>query len=321
MIEHLWTSFVFAFTITFPGLALLFLGWFLKRQGQIQTDFVTQASKLVYNWALPALLFFSIYESETNFTSGGDLVMASIATMAMLMVIGGAYSMLRGFPREKSGFVVLSLYRGNVGVIGTALAATAYGLEGLGPAAFLAGVLSFVYNVATVLLLSWAQRSSNNSGGIVKNLLGIFTNPLILAVFLGYILREANVPMPEIASSVGHHLAKITLALSLIVVGASFNMKALFNPRDFAFKSAMARLIASPLVAIPVGLFFHLTPLEFGISLLMALTPVATVNYIMVKVMGGDAKATANVIAISNFFSMFVATLFITFCHMLGLMR
>ena len=47
----------FAFTIVFPNLALMGLGFFMQRKNTIDTNFVDVASKLVFNFGLPCLLF------------------------------------------------------------------------------------------------------------------------------------------------------------------------------------------------------------------------------------------------------------------------
>ena len=62
-----WHALVFALSVTWPSILLLALGYFLRRSGQVDARFCDQASKIVFRYSLPALLFFSIYGNKVDF--------------------------------------------------------------------------------------------------------------------------------------------------------------------------------------------------------------------------------------------------------------
>lgn len=56
-IQEILQAINFAFMIVFPNLALMGLGFYMKRAGKIDGDFIDTASKIVFNFGLPCLLF------------------------------------------------------------------------------------------------------------------------------------------------------------------------------------------------------------------------------------------------------------------------
>src|SRR5699024_7227377 len=78
---------LFALNIVLPNLVLMGLGFFMRKKGQISKSFIDQASKLVFNYALPCLLFFSVIESQVNFSEQLNLLGAGFA-VTMLLYFG-----------------------------------------------------------------------------------------------------------------------------------------------------------------------------------------------------------------------------------------
>lgn len=58
--------FLTTLTITAPVFAMLFLGVFLKRINWINDNFIHTASSLVFNVAMPALLFLGILHADLH---------------------------------------------------------------------------------------------------------------------------------------------------------------------------------------------------------------------------------------------------------------
>lgn len=59
----LFEAMVFAVGVTLPSVALLGFGLCLRRAGQVDAAFAARASRLVFSYALPALLFSELMTS------------------------------------------------------------------------------------------------------------------------------------------------------------------------------------------------------------------------------------------------------------------
>lgn len=74
----------FAIMITVPNLLLMLMGYILKQKAEINADFINIASKLVFNYCLPCLLFFSVIHSEVEYQQQIPLILAGLVTTFIL---------------------------------------------------------------------------------------------------------------------------------------------------------------------------------------------------------------------------------------------
>lgn len=361
----MWSQFVdslrYAAAVTLPSLLLLMFGVLLRKGGQIGDAFVAQASRLMFNWALPCLLFFSVYQADTPFSEHKSLLTAGAVT-ALILFFGAWAVSARLVPNPAlKGVFIQSIYRGNTAIMGIAYCANAYGEAGMVKGSLYAGSMTLLFNILAVIAMTMSVPAGKEEAPDAKGVEGtqgakqaqgdqgaqeakgtqgakeaggaagrkadwrrsarqIVTNPLIIAILLAMLCRAFELKLPGAILKTGLSVAQCALPISLICVGASFQLKTVLQPHSFAMRASEARLVASPVVAGAVGLAFALPAQEFGVLLLMGLTPVATASYVMVKAMGGDDIAMANVIGITNFLSIFAAAVYITLAHALGWM-
>ena len=319
MWHELIASFNFAVSITLPSILLLLFGLFLFRSGQIDGAFCHKASRLMFNWALPALLFFSIMESRIDITAQSKLLLAG-AICALVLFIGAeiAAKFLIKNRRDRCIFVQ-GIYRGNTAIIGVAFCAQAYGAEGLAAGAIFTGVLTLLFNILAVITLN---RSLGDDGKnhLAPMIMNIIKNPLIIAIISAFICRIMSFRLPESLTHSGHDLASMALPLALLCIGATFDMKSLLHRSNSALIISILRVTVAPAAAVLIALAFGFRSLSFGVLVLMNVTPVATATYVMVKAMGGNDVMTANIIGITTVLSMLTASLWITVLHSAGLM-
>lgn len=317
MFAQFLAAFQFAVGVTLPSVFLLLFGFFLKRVGQMDDDFSASSSRLMFNWALPALLFFSIAESEVAF--GGQLGMLSAGICLTLSLFAGAeWIAARKLARPDRGVFVQGVYRGNTAIIGLAFCANAYGPEGVAVGAIFAGAMTLLYNVLAVITLS---RSLGRGGDSPLAMLGAMAkNPLIIAILLALAWRATGLRLPASLSQAGHYLAATALPLALICIGAAFEFGSLFQLRDFSLWTSLIRVTVAPAGAALFGLAFGLERIPFGVLFLMSCAPIAAAAYVMTKAMGGNDKAAANIIGITTVLSMICAPLWITLMRWAGRM-
>ena len=317
MLNDFLTAFQFSIGVTLPTVFLLLFGLFLQRTGQINGAFSQAASKLMFNWALPALLFFAIVESKVEFS--GQIKLLAAGTIVALLLFFAAEIIAKFYIEKRDrGVFVQGVYRGNTAIIGLAFCANAYGADGVAVGAIFTGSMTLLYNVLAVITLSRSLEKSNTS--VWQVLKGIIKNPLIIGILLALLCRAIHFRLPETLSQSGHYLSATALPLALICVGASFDFKSLFKINDFSLWASVLRVTVSPFLAIIVGLLLHLPPTVFGVLFLMSATPVAAAAFVMVEAMGGNSKAAANIIGMTTLFSIITAPVWITVLRWQGLM-
>ncbi len=67
-----------------PSILLLVFGVALRRSGQVDAHFCMQASKLVFNYGLPCLLFVNLFGSEIHY---GEQILLLLAGAAATLVL------------------------------------------------------------------------------------------------------------------------------------------------------------------------------------------------------------------------------------------
>ena len=299
---------IFAITIVLPNLALMGLGFFMKRRGEASQEFINQASSFVFNYCLPALLFFSVVDSEVDYAKQIILIIAGVIVTFILFIGAEIYAKRFVSAPADQGVFVQGIFRSNMAIIGLATVANAYGEQGLSIGAVYMGIVTILYNILAVITLSrvptnaadtWISRSTM----VIKKLA---TNPLIIALLAAFAYKALHLPpIMGVIHTTGDLLAAVALPLALICAGASINLKSMLSPSGLSMQASIGRIVIAPLIAIAVGLSFGLTGVHMGVLFLMVASPTAAASYVMAKAMGGNDILAANILAFTTVFGMF----------------
>ena len=299
---------VFAITIVLPNLALMWLGFFMQRHGEASQTFIDQASSFVFNYCLPCLLFFSVVDSDVDYSKQITLIVAGILVTFILFIGAEIYAKYFVSKPADQGVFVQGIFRSNMAIIGLATVANAYGERGLSIGAVYMGVVTILFNILAVITLSRVSKSMDDtwvsrSTMIVKKL---FTNPLIIALVAAFAYKA--LPLPPITGVIhttGDLLAAVALPLALICAGASIDLKSMLHPSGLSMQASIGRIVIAPLIAIAIGLGFGLSGVHMGVLFLMAASPTAAASYVMAKAMGGNDVLAANILAFTTVVGMF----------------
>lgn len=309
---------LFALNIVLPNLVLMGLGFFMRKKGQISKAFIDQASKLVFNYALPCLLFFSVIESQVNLSEQLNLLGAGFAVTMLLYFGAELYAKLFIARPEDKGVFVQGVFRSNMAIIGLATIANAYGAEGLSIGAVYMGVITLVFNILAVITLSRTAitpdadqkqiaRRESYAMMLTKKL---FTNPLILSLIAAFSFKLlssmlALPALPNVITQTGALLSALSLPLALICAGATIDVRSMLTLSGLSMQASIGRIVIAPIVAVVVGLAFGLTGVHMGVLFLMVASPTAAASYVMAKAMGGNEVLAANILAFTTVVSLF----------------
>lgn len=307
----------FSFSVTGPIFVILALGVWLLRIGMVNDAFIEAGSRVVFNFALPALLFLSISKTRIEDTANFGLIAFGIGATVVcwLLLEWLAKSMVT--PPEDRGVVVQGAFRSNLGIIGLAYCVNAYGPAGLAAASLYVGLVTIVFNVLSVITLSRSLHRSSSPARILK---GIATNPLIIGIVLALPVSVSGIALPKLLTQSGQYLADLTLPLALLCTGASLDFRSLRAALGNTMLAVVGKQVAVPLVFTLGGIALGFRGVDLGILMLLASAPTAAASYVMVRAMGGNAALAANIIALTTLASLFSTSLGITALRSLQLM-
>lgn len=289
----------FALSITAPIFLLVVLGIVFKRLRLINEGFISSASWLVFSVGLPTLLFVSIV--QTRFDEVVNLRLLMVGVGATLTAFAGLYLCAALFiaQRNERGIFVQGSFRGNMGIIGLAFCINAYGNAGLATASLYMAVLTILYNVLSVYILT-QTLTSNDEGMLKRVLLSIGKNPIVIAIVLALLFSYAALGVHPVLMQTGEYISAMTLPLALLCIGGSINLKELRLSSGIPVLTVFCKLIIIPAVTVAIAYPWGFSNMELGVVFLMASAPTATASYIMVQAMGGKATMAANIVVIST---------------------
>ena len=137
----------FAINAVAPIVAMVALGYFLKRFGILGKDFAKAGNRLVFKIFLPVMLFTNVYKIENLKSVDLSHVFYSVFTIILIFI--GAMFLSAFVTKEgpKRGSLAQGIFRSNYALIGIPLAGSLFGEEGIAAAAVLSAFVIPLFNM------------------------------------------------------------------------------------------------------------------------------------------------------------------------------
>lgn len=284
-----------------PVFLLIVLGFALRRKMFTAPEFWTGLERLVYYVLFPALLIDTLARAKLGSVPlagvGGALALAVIIMSALclslrpllakhLAVGGPAFtSLFQGATRWQT-FVALSVCGNLYGEEGVTLASVA-----------MVAMIPLLNILAVWVLTTYAQEEKLNVG---KLLIALIRNPLLVDSAIGIALNVAGIPLPDWVHEFLDSLARCSLAIGLLVVGAGLQFDTLRRPLPVAWLTVALKLIVMPLIAIGLAIAFGVTGPALAVVAICSSVPSASNGYILARQMGGDAPLLAQMLVLQT---------------------
>ncbi len=317
------SALLFAVNATIPIVALMVLGYVLKKFGLIGVDLSKQINKLVYRVFLPVMLFLNIYKIESFAQMDFGYVLYALSAVLAIFLVSIPIVCAVTKDAGRRGALLQSTFRSNYAFIGIPLAQSLFGEEGVIVATLLSAAIVPFFNVLAVISLSIFKKDGDKIS-VKKILLNIAKNPLIQAILVGllallvrYIFVQNDIAfrLYEIGAIYKPltQLSNLATPLALICLGAQFEFSAVKElKREIIFGTSMRALIV-PLLCI--GLPLVIAPNVFGGAHYAAFvaafaTPVAVSTVPLAQEMRGDTALAGQLVVWSTVLS--ALTVFVT---------
>ncbi len=283
--------------VTLPVFAMLFLGVFLRRSGQIDEHFIHTATKLVFNVSMPVMLFLAILKADLRVALQpavlGYFVLATVLGFALVWAFA-AWQV----PRAERGVYVQGAFRGNNGIVGLALAVSLYGDYGLSLGGVLGGVVILTYNSLAVWVLEYYNPNSRTTAwSVLKNIL---KNPLIIGVLAAIPFAAWQLHLPAWLITSGHYLAQLTLPLALICIGGSLSLAVMRESSQLALSASAMKMVVLPLLGTLGAWCVGFRGAELGILFLYFASPTAAASFVMARAVGANHQLAAAIIVMTT---------------------
>jgi malonate transporter and related proteins len=279
-----------------PVFLLIALGWVLHTRGFPGAGFWPAAERLVYFVLFPPLLFLTTAAADLGALDllplAAALILAIGATVALTMALrpwlglGDA-----AFTSVLQGGIRCNTY---VGLAAGSALLGELGLIIMGLVVFV--VVTTVNVVSVVALIHYGGRAA----GPREVLASLARNPLILACVLGFGGNALGLELPAIAYDTLDILARASLTLGLLCVGAGLELAHLGRARRAALVTSALKLLVLPAATALACRLFGIDPLSAAAAVLFTAAPISASSYVLARQLGGDASMMAGLITITT---------------------
>lgn len=286
-----------------PILLLLILGNILRRKHFFEADFWQQSDRLIYFILFPALLISKIAVVDLSAVAWLNILwfILSYCISAIALSIFLKYRYQPSHAQQSS--IIQAIIRFN-SYIYFAIIAAVWSQPGLALGAVVAGLTVPCVNVVAVIGFFIGKSTNIPYKSIMHS---VFKNPMILGSIFGFVFNI--LPTPALFINAVELLARPTLPLALLSIGAGINLRLLFDywhsgMLPILIGSTLLRLMVMPALIWLFLTLFNIEGMLFNVLLMFAATPTATSSYILSKQLGGDADLMANMISLQTILAM-----------------
>lgn len=276
-----------------PVVALIFLGYTLKRINFIATEVWVGLEKITYYILFPALLISQLGQQSINGIPWASILMA---TTSVLLIIAVILVIAKPLLADNNALFT-SIFQGSVrfnAYIMFAVTHALYGEAGLKIGSIAAGFMIVLVNFLCILAFSiWGNGSSTGYRNIVK---GTIANPLIIGCLIGWLLSLSGLGLPSASADIMEIIGRAALPLGLLAVGAGLKLHSIRNHISAISWASLAQFVLKPIVALLTARQLTVDELTAAVLTIAFAVPTASSAYILAKQLGGDAEAMASII-------------------------
>ena len=298
--------------ITAPIYIAIALGYGLTRWGFFQKTDMRAFGTFVVKVAMPALLFNALSQRKVSDILNAEYVTAYALASLFTLSLSIAWALrVSKVSRSLSSCLAMGMSCPNSGFVGYPVM-----LLSLGPLASVAGVAlalnMMVENLIIIpLLLAWAETGQSKSrwqGIMWQTLKGMFYNPMIWGIVLGFLFSWFEWQLPSSLGRTVSLFAQASGALSLFVIGGSLVGLPVQGMGPRVAQIAAGKLVLHPLMMLVVMTF--LLPIQDPVlrvaALLTCAMPMFGIYPILTQKHGHDGLSAAALLVttMASFFTL-----------------
>lgn len=283
-----------------PIFMLISLGYIFKRVSFPSLEFWPMMDKFTYYVLFPSLLIYKLSTANLSGINSFDVVVTAIIALVGMLLLTLFIGRFKAIENKAFTSVIQGSIRFNTYVF-LALVDALLGDSGLIIAAVLIAFAIPFINFLCIGAFSYFINKEDLN--VFKFFKSIFTNPLIVACFVGGLINLSGIAVPIIVVKTLGILSAAALPLGLLSVGVGLELSHMSSAKYELFLSVVLKLIVFPLVILAVAYFFTVNKEALLVLILFASMPTASSSYILARQLGGDLKLMSSIITLQTLIS------------------
>lgn len=313
------SNLLFSVNVTIPIFLVMVLGYFLRRIGMLNDNFVTTANKFNFKVTLPVLLFRDL--STVNIQEVFDLKFVLFCAISTSICFWGVWGLAKLFVKDRTliGAFTQASFRSSAAVMGLAFIQNIYGSATMGSLMIIGAVP--LYNIYSVLVLTFEGNHPENerdTGRLKQAGINILKNPIIIAIVLGLIVALLHNPLPTLINKTVSTTAQMATPLALVALGAGFEGKKALAKIKPTLAASFIKLIGQAAVFVPLAAAFGFRGEKMVALVIMLAAPATPSCYIMAKNMNNDGVLTSSIVVATTLLAAVTLTAWIFLLRSVG---
>ncbi len=213
------------FLQTVPFFLLIGVGYVAAATGFFSDAATAALTRFVFYFALSAMLFrFAASLSFAEVIDPRFMLVYFAATVAVY-VATTLVAFARGLPIAEGAVEAQCAAIGNIGFLGIPMLALIMGQAAVGYVMMMLAVDLLIFGTLIVVLITGSRSAADGPGVVATVAKGIVTNPMLVAIFLGFSWSAAGWQMPQPMEDFVTYLGGAATPGALFAIGASLAAK------------------------------------------------------------------------------------------------
>jgi len=263
------------FLKTLPFFLLIGVGYLAAATRFFSEAAAAALTRFVFYFALSAMLFR--FSANLRFGEVFDLkfIMVYLWATAFVYLIANAVALWRRLPVAEAAIEAQCAVIGNIGFLGIPMLALLMGEAAVGYIMMMLAVDLLVFGSLIVILIT-GSRDQQMSWGVFRTVgRGLITNPMLVAIFLGFGWSALELPIPVPVNEFLAQLGAAATPGALFAIGASLASKSA-ERMEVAGWLSFAKLVLHPAaIALAALVVWPLEPYAAAVMIASASLPTA----------------------------------------------
>ncbi len=277
---------------------IILVGYYTRKKDLIDKDFTSKLSRLVLYIFLPSLILNSMQINFTKDMINKIIILLLISIFMYIISFIIAYIVKLTFKDEEYiGIYQYAIMFSNVGFMGYPVIEAILGKDAL----FYAAIFNLPFNLLVITIGKFLLSKEDSIKFSIKN----FINPIIISIFIGFILFIFNLRLPNYIYNSLKLLGGVTTPLSMLVIGSLLyesSIKNLFINKKMYIVSFI-RLILLPILIYLLLVNIIDDRLVLSIAVIISSMPAAANTAIMADEYNSNASLASQIVFITTLFS------------------
>jgi len=283
-----------------PIILLIGMGFFSRKMRILKSGDERVLSAYVYYFALPALFFINMV--ETNFVEETlRFMFAGIIPILVVLTIYIFLYLTFRFSKNTLYLLILSTIFGSLAFFGIPFITFAFPTrQGEHLATLSAATIAIVgVTISITVLELYKLEKSTIWKGLKHISKRLSKNPLIISILSGIVLSLVGIEVPSPVSTSLHMLGGTTSTVAVFMLGVFLYGRKYTNIVE-AFELSLLRIVFLPIIALLTTMLFNLPDLERSVLVLMHGMPIAISMIILSERYDFYKETIASLILVSS---------------------